>query len=205
MDPRKAVALLAAAVALSLVAAPVTMADWSEQASFSVERIDDPAQLRNGTPMLQYESLSAPARDAVRRAIESPDGHHVVYGADDWPAEFFYSDHVSPGRGWYAVVYGGQHYRLTTSAAGAFPFVYWLYELPFVAYGLVLGGVALLTYRGARSPRVAAVAAAPGVAVHLLGPAFDFPLVAPMQFVGLGVVAVAALVGGLLWSGLDDG
>jgi len=35
---------------------------------------------------------------------------------------------------------------------------------------------------------------------HLLGPEFDFPLLTPMQFVGLGVLAVILVLIGLLWA-----
>ena len=73
--------------------------------------------------------------------IESPDGSHTVYGREDWPDRFHYSDYTAPGRGTYAIVYGGQYYRLDTYAGGGFPFVYWILELPFVAYGLLLGTV----------------------------------------------------------------
>lgn len=156
-------------------------------------------------PILRYENLPADAQDAVRRAVESPDGYHTVYGNEDWPDRFFYSDYSAPGQGLYAVVYEGQHYELHTYAGGGFPFVYWLYELPFVAYGLVLARVAYRTYRGGRSGSVAALAAAPGVAFHLLGPEFDFPLLAPMQFVALGAVATVALLFGLVWDSDREG
>lgn len=197
MVARPLLALLAAVVALSLVGAPLTMADWSEQASFSVESVER-LQVDEETPVLRYETLSADGQRAVRQAIESPDGQHVVYGSEDWPEEFFYSDYIAPGQGMYAVVYEGQHYRLTTHAAGGFPFVYWLFELPFVVYGLVLASVGYLAYGGERSARVAALAVATGVAFHLLGPEFDFPLLHPMQFVGLGTVATVLLVGWLV-------
>lgn len=200
---RRVAALLVALLALSLVGAPVTMADWGQQAVFSVEPVE-PSEVREETPVVRYGNLSPDARRAVRRAIESPDGSHVVYGADDHPEGFFYSDYSAPGRGIYAVVYEGRYYRLTTSAGGGFPFVYWLYELPFVVYGLVLAAVAARTYRGEHPPRVAALAAVPGVAAHLLGPAFDFPLVAPTQFVGLGLLAVVAVVGALVRSALQE-
>lgn len=198
MYRRFAVALFVVLVASSLVGAPVTMADWGEQASFSAERIDR-SEIDEETPVLRYENLSLNARDAVRRAIDSPDGHHTVYGSEDWPDRFLYSDYVAPGRGQYVVVYEGGYYELTTYAGGGFPFVYWLYELPFVAYGLVLARVGYRTYSGERSALTAALAAVPGVAFHLLGPEFDFPLLAPMRFVGLGAVAAVAAAFGLVW------
>jgi hypothetical protein len=197
MARRTLSALFAVAVALSLVAAPVTMADWGEQAEFSVDPVE-PSRVDGEIPVLRYENLPADARDAVRRAIESPDGRHVVYGWEDAPDRFFYSDYTAPGNGLYVVVYEGRYYELTTYAAGGFLFVYWLFELPFVAYGLVLGWVASRVYLGDRRPRTAAVLAALGAAFHLLGPEFDFPLFAPMQFVGLGALATVVVAAGLV-------
>jgi hypothetical protein len=199
MESSQVAALVAGVVAPSLVAAPVTMADWGEQASFSVERVDA-SQVDAETPVLRYRTLSPAAQTAVRRAVESPDDAHVIYGREDFPDEFAYSDYAAPGHGLYAVVYEGQYYRLYTYAGGGFPFVYWLYELPFVLYGVVLGWVAVRALQRERSPQAATLAALPGVPVHLLGPAFDFPLLAPMQFVGLGTLALGALVAGLAWS-----
>ncbi|MFK8214328.1 hypothetical protein [Haloferax volcanii] len=197
MSGQLVVSVFALLVALSLVGAPVTMADWSEQVSFSASEIDA-SQVRDETPVLRYDGLDADAQDAVRRAIESPDGSHVVYGDEGRPDRFFYSDYTAPGQGLYAVVYEGDYYRLYTFAAGGFPVIYWLYELPFVTYGLALGRVGTRAYRGAGSARLAAGAAVVGAAFHLVGPVFDFPLVSSTAFIGLGVVAVAALVGRLV-------
>lgn len=113
MGRRRVSALFAVIAALSLVGAPVTMADWGEQASFSAEHIDK-SQVSEGMPILQYENLSADAQNAVRHTIESPDGYYTVYGHEDWPDQFFYSDYAAPGHGMYAVVYEGQYYRFTT-------------------------------------------------------------------------------------------
>jgi hypothetical protein len=198
MEPRLASVVFAGVVALSLVAAPVTMADWGEQASFSVERVDE-SRIDTATPVLRYRTLSPPAQTAVRRAIESPDDAHVIYGREDFPDEFAYSDYSEPGYGLYVVVYEGQHYRLYTYAGGGFPFVYWLYEIPFVLYGLVLGWVAIRVRSGDRSPTTATLAALLGALVHLFGPEFDFPLLAPMQFVGFGALAFGAFVVFLVW------
>lgn len=200
MRPRHAVVLLAAVVALSLVAAPVTMSDWGEPATFSVESVPQ-SEVTEETPVLEYANLSANAQTAVHRAIESPDGHYTVYGNEDWPEEFFYSDYSAPGRGQYAIVYEERYYRLSTSAGGGFPFVYWLYELPFIGYGLFLGWVARTTYIRGTPPSEAILVTAPGVGFHLLGPEFDFPLLAPGQFIWLGVVATTlAVVGSVLAS-----
>lgn len=205
---RRLSTLVATFVALSLVAAPVTMADWGEQASFSVERIDE-SRIDAETPVLQHRTLSPTAQTAVRRAIEDPDNAHVVYGREDFPDEFAYSDYSEPGYGLYVVVYEDQYYRLYTYAGGGFPFVYWLYELPFVLYGIALGWVAARVRSGDRSPATATLAAFLGILFHLLGPEFDFPLVAPMQFVGLGALAFGAFVVWLVWKpdlrGTTDG
>ncbi|MGB9956363.1 hypothetical protein ACOZ4B_08240 [Haloferax prahovense] len=203
MSRRLVASVFALLVAVSLVGAPVTMADWSEQVSLSASKIDA-SQVRDETPVLRYDELDADAQDAVRQAIESPDGSHIVYGDEDWPDRFFYSDYTAPGQGLYAVVYEGDYYRLYTFAAGGFPVVYWVYELPFVAYGLALGRVGSRTYRGEGSVRLAVGAAVVGAAFHLVGPVVDFPLVSPTAFIGLGVVAAAALVGGLAATGVRN-
>jgi len=197
MDRRAGLALLAAVVALSLVGSPLAMADWGEQASFSVERIDE-SEAGEEPPLLRHENLSTPARTAVQRAIESPDGNHVVYGREDWPDRFFYSDYSRPGKGVYDVAYEGEYYRLRTYAGGGFPFVYWVFELPFIIYGGVLALVAHRSSQGRTSTRTVAVMTVVGLAFHALGPEFDFPLVTQMQFVGLGVLATAVAMIGLV-------
>lgn len=138
--------VVALLVACSLIGAPVTMADWGEQAVFSVERVD-PAELGDERPVLEYESLSAPAQDAVDSAIASPDGRHIVYGQSDRPDEFVYTYNGRPGKGIYAITDDGQYYRLVTDVSGGFPFVYWLLEVPFILYGVVLAAVATRSYR----------------------------------------------------------
>jgi|AntRauMinimDraft_4_1070384.scaffolds.fasta_scaffold02512_4 hypothetical protein len=199
MDRRSILSLFALLVAFSLVGAPITMADWGEQATFSSEPIEE-SDVDEDTPLLQYDSLSSSAQDAVRRTIESPDGHYTVFGTEDWPDRFSYSDYSAPGRGVYAIAYEGQYYRLTTYASGGFPFIYWLYQLPFIIYGVVLAGVAYRSFQGRTATRSAALTSVPGIVFHLLGPEFDFPLLTPMQFVGLGVLAVILVLIGLLWA-----
>lgn len=194
---------VALCVSVSLIGAPVTMADWGERAHFDTERVET-SELRDGTPVLSYEALPKPARDAVRATIESPDGSHTVYGTEDWPDRFYYSDSIGPGNGLYAIVYEGQLYELTTYASGAFPYIFWLYELPFILYGLLVGWVTHRVSRGNPVTRVGAVAAATGAAFHLLGPEFDFPLLAPMQFVALGTVATVVLFGLLRWQSPEE-
>lgn len=190
---RVVVAIIATIVALSLVGSPVTMADWGEQASFSVERIDA-SEAGNKAPLLHYENLSKPAQNAVQRAIESSDGYHIVYGQEDWPDRFFYSDHSDPGQGMYDLAYKGQYYRLYTYAGGGFPFVYWLFELPFIAYGVVLSWIAYRCSREEISTNTAGLTTAAGITFHLLGPEFDFPLVPPMQFVTLGIITTVVVL-----------
>jgi len=199
MDRKVIIALLAGVVGLSLVAAPATMADWEEQAAFSVEPFER-SEIGNETPVLRYENLPTDAQRAVRNAIESGDGSHTVYGREDWPDRFFYSDYSAPGQGRYVVVYEEQQYRLTTYAGGGFPFVYWLLELPFVVYGAALLLIGYRTGLGRQSPRTALAATIPGVVFHLLGPQLDFPLVGPRTFFHLGIVAVIGLVIGLFWT-----
>ncbi|MGB9965759.1 hypothetical protein [Halobacterium hubeiense] len=201
MDRGLVLSVFALLVAVSLVGAPVTMADWGEQATFSADPIEK-SDIREDTPLLQYDKLSTSAQDAVRRTIESPDGHYTIFGQDDWPDQFFYSDYSAPGQGLYAIAYDGQYYRLTTSAGGGFPFVYWLYQLPFIVYGLILGGVAYTSLQGRFAPRTAALTAVPGIAFHFLGPEFDFPLLTPRQFIGLGALAVIVALTGLLWAAI---
>lgn len=169
------------------------MADWSEQASFSTQQVDE-TEIRDETPVLRYENLSADTQNIIRSTIESPDRHSTVYGEDDWPDRFFYSDYTTPGQGTYAVIYDGEYYRLSTYDGGGFPPFYWLIELPFIFYGLVLSWGAYDTYRGNLSIRTIGLASLFGVGFHLLGPEFDFPLLTPMEFVGLGTFASMLLV-----------
>ncbi|AQL41647.1 hypothetical protein BV210_02475 [Halorientalis sp. IM1011] len=204
MDSRSVLVVIAALVAVSLVGAPVTMGDWGEQASFSVERTTQ-SDVPEEVPTLRYEDLSPPAQDVVRRTIRSPDGHLTIYGREDWPDQFFYSDYTAPGRGSYAIVYEGQYYGLYTSASGGFPIFYWLLELPFIIYGLMLGWIVYNESHRETPSRVTLFATGPGIGFHLLGPEFDFPLLGPMQFAGLGILAVTGLAAGLVWRGRRDG
>lgn len=198
MDFHRLTGLVAVVVALTLIGAPLTMADWSEQAVFSTNPIEK-SQVDGEIPILQYESLPSDAQTAVRRVIESPDGSYTVYGSAEIPERFFYSDFAAPGQGLYVIHYQGQYYELHTFAGGSSTFVYWLFEIPFIIYGLVLAWIAYLTYRGRYSPRTTVLATVPGLAFHVLGPAFDFPVIAPMQFVGLGVLVTCVVVVGLVW------
>lgn len=184
-------------VAISLILAPFTMADWNQQASFSVEPVDR-SEISESMPIILYTNLPPDAQDAVRAAIESPDGYHVVYGVDDWPDRFFYSDYARPGRGQYVVRYDGDYYRLTTFASRGFPIGFWVLELPFIIYGLLLARVANRTSRGEQSTGVLGLVTIPGIGFHLIGPEFDFPILEPMQFVWLGMAAVIVMPT-LLW------
>lgn len=102
------------------------------------------------------------------------------------------------------IVYEGQYYRVTTYASGGFPFVYWLFELPFVAYGLVLVLVARQAFRGTIPAGTTVLLTVPGITFHLLGPESDFPFLEPMQFVGLGVLTTVAAVTGLVWTSVRE-
>lgn len=199
MVRRRVVALCTLLVGVSLVGAPVTMADWGEQASHSVEPVD-PDEVHDEMPVYRSENLSAAGQRAVRRAVESPDGRSVEYGREDWPEEFQYSDDV----GYYVVVYEGQHYQLTTYASGGFPFLYWVFELPFVAYGLVLGWLGVGVTRETRSEAVALALTGVGVGFHRLGPAFDFPILDPGPFVLLGLLAAVLVPLGFVVQAVRD-
>lgn len=194
---------MATIVAFSLVGAPITMGDWGEQAGFSSDPIKK-SDVNKDTPVLQYDNLSNSAQDAVRRTIESPDGYYTVYGKDDFPDRFFYSDTVAPDRGLYVISYEGQYYRLFTSASGGFPIIYWLYQLPFIIYGVLLAGVAYTSSQGQTATRTLALTTVPGIAFHFLGPEFDFPLLTPVRFVGLGVLAVIGVLIGILWASMRE-
>lgn len=123
-----------------------------------------------------------------------------MYGSEDWPDRFFYRDYSAPGCGMYVIHYESQYYRLTTYAGGGFPIVYWMYELPFVVYGLVLARIAHRTFRGGCAPQTAVFATVLGIAFHLLGPEFDFPLLASTQFIGLGALTTETVVIGVVWN-----
>ncbi|WP_137685342.1 hypothetical protein [Haloarcula mannanilytica] len=102
------------------------------------------------------------------------------------------------------IVYEGQYYRLRTGGGGGFFFVYLFYQLPFIIYGVLLAAVAFMPSKGLTGPRTELLIAVPGIVFHLLGPEFDFPLLAPMQFVKLGVLAVIVVLIGLLWAYLRE-
>ncbi len=85
-------------------------------------------------------------------------------------------------------------------SGGGFFFVYLVYQLPFIIYGALLAGVAFMPSQGWTGTRTEALITVPGIAFHLLGPEFDFPLLAPIQFVKLGVIAVIVVLIGLLWA-----
>ena len=189
----RGVILLSLLVALSLLGAPFTMADWGEQAVFSVEPVEA-AELDDELPVLEYESLSEPAQDAVSRAIDAPDGRHTVYGQADWPDEFFYTYDGEPGRGVYAIDDDGQYYRLVTDVSGGFPFMYWLLEVPFVIFGLVLAALTSRASRDGGKLRLTIGVALGGLSFHLLGPAVDFPVFDPMAFVAYGATLTTLVV-----------
>ncbi len=186
---RTALGVLAVLVGISLVAAPVTMGDWGEQAVIEAEPVGSPTSQTENAEPVQFEALSPTAQSVVRSAIESGE-QQLVYGYDDAPDRFAYSDYDDVS----VVIYEGERYEVTTWGTGGFPVVYWLYQLPFVVLGLVAAAIGANVVWGRYATSAAGVVAAVGVGAHLLGPEFDFPLLDPIPFVGLGVTAA---VGGV--------
>lgn len=182
------VVVFALIVILSLIGAPVTMGDWAEQATFEVDPIER-SEIEEWMPRYQYENLSSEGRHAVRCAIESADRSCTVYGDEDLPDEFGYSDAPTPD----VIVYEDQYYRLDTFGSGSFPPAFLLLELPFIAYGIILVRVAAGTLEGDYTPRFTLLATLIGLTFHLLGPEFDFPIVSGEAFFWLGVFAVGTL------------
>ena len=203
MPSRSALSVIALLVAVSLIGAPLTMADWGTQSHHAVvasgDEVDRQAEY-------QYDALSSVGQEVVRRTIA--EGEYATYGADDRVSAFGYSDYGQR----YVVAYEGTRYEIVTLAMGGLPFVYWIMELPFVVYGLLLGLAVRRLDRGTEGSGVVAAATVAGAAFHLLGPEFDFPVLSPDAFVGLGLVA-ALLLGASLgrgivpdsWSGGADG
>lgn len=192
VSPRSLLAVLALVVAASLVGAPLTMADWSTQSNHAVVasggEVDRQAEY-------QYDALSPTEQEIIRQTIA--EGQYRTYGSDGRVSAFSYSDYGQR----YVVAYEGTRYEIVTLAMGGFPFVYWVMELPFVLYGLLLGLAVRRLERGTEGPGVVVAAAVAGVSFHLLGPEFDFPVLSPDAFVGLGTVAVV-LLGGWLTRGI---
>ena len=185
MSPRSVLAVLALVVAASLIAAPLTMHDWGQEASITADPIENESEVDEETPVIQYESLSPNAQHWVREAIEH--GGVVIYGAEDWPDRFGYSDIL----GRYVVVYEGQEYELLTSggfATGGYPVRRAAVQLSFVGYGLFLLYIRRQIDREDLSQRTPAAFVGAGAAFHLLGPEFDFPFLGPAGFSALGFV-----------------
>lgn len=135
MSPRSVLSVLALVVAVSLIGAPLTMHDWGEKAGIRAEPIENTSSVPEETPVLQYESLSPNAQQAIRVAIQR--GGVTIYGTEDWPDEFAYTDVLRQ----YVVVYEGQPYRGTTAGGigvGKDPVERTAFQLPFVGYGLFL-------------------------------------------------------------------
>jgi hypothetical protein len=200
---RSVLAVLALLVAVSLIGAPLTMHDWSTQSHHAVvasgDEVDRQAEY-------QYDALSPTGQDVVRETIA--EGQYRTYGDDGRVSAFSYADYGQR----YVVAYEGTRYEIVTLALGGFPFVYWVMELPFVLYGLLLGLAVRRLDRGTEGYGVVTAAAVAGASFHLLGPEFDFPVLSPDGFVGLGTVA-ALLLGTWLargivpysWVGAADG
>lgn len=191
MSPRSVLIVLALVVAVSLIGAPLTMQDWNTKSHHAVVASGDEV---DGQAEYQYDTLSLTGKEIVRQTIIK--GQYVTYGSDGRVSAFSYSDYGQR----HVVTYEGTRYEIMTLALGGLPFVYWLMELPFVAFGLLLG---LASYRNEGS-RVVAVATAVGAVFHLLGPAFDFPIVAPGTFLRLGIVLAILLAAWLACGVVPD-
>jgi hypothetical protein len=189
VSPRSVLSVLALVVAVSLIGAPLTMHDWGEKAHIGAEPIENTSNLPEETPVLQYESLSPNAQQAVRVAIQR--GGVTIYGTEDWPDEFAYGDVLEPGSGRYVVVYEGQPYRVTTVGGlgvGNDPVERTAFQLPFVGYGLFLLYVTRQTDSDDRSLRTPGAFVAVGASFHLLGPEFDFWMLSPIGYSALGFI-----------------
>jgi hypothetical protein len=180
--------VFAVIVALSLIGAPVTMDDWAEQATFEVDSVER-SEVEEWMPRYQYENLSSEGRHAVRCAIESTDKSCTVYGDEDLPDEFGYSDQPTD----YVIIYENQYYLLSTSWGGWFPVGFLLLELPFIAYGIALVRIAAGALRSEYTPRITLLATLIGLTFHLLGPELDFPIISAEAYFWLGVFAVGSL------------
>jgi len=165
------------------------MHDWGEKAAIGAEPIENRSSVSEETPVLQYESLSPNAQQAIR--VASQRGSVTIYGTEDWPEEFSYGDVLEPGSGLYVVVYEGQPYRVTTVGGlgvGKDPVERTAFQLPFVGYGLFLLYVKRQTDREDLSPRTPGAFVAAGASFHLLGPEFDFWMLGPIGYSALGVI-----------------
>jgi hypothetical protein len=224
MDRRLA-ALVALLVAVPLLAAPLYAFPAAGQPSYahSIEPLDR-SEIPDDVTVYRYDDLSPEAQQAVDAALESDDGRAVVRGESNEPPEFAYSDTTFWGDGRYAVEKGGDHYELTTNAAGGIDFSP-VTERLLQLLGLLVAVVGLV---GARYDRertataVAGVAGLPlaGTVVHSVGIAevdaavllatlgalcvavAGFGVVTPRRvgvavtgLLGLGVVAVATVTG----------
>ncbi|MFD1688139.1 hypothetical protein ACFR95_02560 [Halolamina salifodinae] len=161
------------------------MHDWGEKAAIHAEPIENTSGVPEETRVLQYESLSPNAQQAIRVAIQR--GGVTIYGTEDWPKEFSYTDVL----GRCVVVYEGQSYRVTTAGGpgvGTNPVERTALQLPFVGYGLFLLYVERQTDRDDLSPRTSGAFVAVGASFHLLGPEFDFWMLGPVGYSALGVV-----------------
>jgi len=161
------------------------MHDWGEKAAIGAEPIENTSSVPEEKAVLQYESLSPNAQQAIR--VASQRGGVTIYGTEDWPEEFSYTDVV----GQYVVVYEGQPYRVSTvggPGVGNYPVERTAFQLPFVGYGLFLLYVKRQTDRDDLSSRTPAAFVGVGTSFHLLGPEFDFWMLSPIGYSALGFV-----------------
>jgi hypothetical protein len=82
----------------------------------SVERVGE-SRVPDDEEILAFEELSPGAQDALRRALDAPDGRSVVRGTSNLAPEFYYSGDA----GYRYVRYEGEHYLFSFGGAGAGP------------------------------------------------------------------------------------
>ncbi|MFC5368355.1 hypothetical protein [Salinirubrum litoreum] len=192
MDRRLAT-LVVLLVAVPLVAAPLVAFPTADQPTYvhDIEQIDE-REIPADVTVQQYDDLSPEARQAIDSALASDDGTAVVRGEANEPPEFAYSDTTFWGDGRYAVEKNGEHYELTTYAAGGIdvsPITERLLQLLGLFVG-VAGIVGVHDGRERTATAVAGVAAVPlfGTVIHSVGLAEVDALV---LFSALGAFCVA--------------
>lgn len=165
------------------------MHDWGEKAHIGAEPAQNTSTVSEEMPVLQYESLSPNAQQAIRVAIQR--GSVMIYGTKDWPDEFAYGDVLEPGSGRYVVVYDGEPYQVTTAgglAGGKDSVERTALQLPFVGYGLFLLYIGRRINHDDLSPRIPSAFGAVGVSFHLLGPEVDSWMLGPIGYSALGCI-----------------
>lgn len=142
-----------------------------------------------------YGDLSPQAQDALRAALESDDGHHVVRGEANAPPEWHYSDHSSINQGYYVITYDGAYYELETWA-GSFEAMFGFAVALVGLFGLgiaAVGGLGLRRERPRAPATILAVFASVAVLVFL---GRYVPPPSRDVFVVIGAGLVGAVAGG---------